>query len=296
MFGLFEKGTTWLHYINQIVQAEQGHIYQNEEGRIIFENRVHWDNHTNIVKSIYTSDVLEAEVPDDDQIINIVEINAKIRGKQPEQIVYELGGTIELEAGADVEFFVDFEDPMLSVNTPDYEANTQDDGEGSDVTGQVTIKSIDVFARSAKYTFTNSSGATAFITVMTISGRPAKVIEEVYVRDKIDSSVTAFDEQLKSIDNDYIQSRSQAETLAQSILLDYATPNKIQYIMVRAMPDLQLGDRISWQGRYWNIFGIKTRLEPSVGFIQELSLLQRQTISLFTIGVSTIGGPDVIAP
>jgi hypothetical protein len=80
------------------------------------------------------------------------------------------------------------------------------------------------------------------------------------------------------------------------ILNDFASPENLQKIVIKAIPELQMGDLISWQGRYWRIYDIKTTLDPSAGFIQELMLLQRTITTYFRIGISTIGGSDQIAP
>lgn len=297
-FLLLETDDKYIDVLDKLAKAEGGQIYQDEEGRIIFENRVHWDSspHNSVVATIYTADVIQSKVPGEDQIINVVEIKGKPLAKQINQLVFSLGASIEIGAGLDKELFVNFDDPMLQVNTPFYTANTVSDGSGSDVTSSVTIKSSDVFARSAKYTFTNATAATAYITDLTIYGRPAKLQEDINQRSEIDSSVTAFEERIYTMENDFIQSRSQAESLASTILLDYATPNKLQEITILAKPYLQMGDLIAWQGKDWRIWGISSRLDPSYGFVQELKLLQREALSYFTIGVSTIGGGDVIAP
>ena len=45
-------------------------------------------------------------------------------------------------------------------------------------------------------------------------------------------------------------------------------PESLQKITIRAIPELQMGDLISWQGRYWRVYDIKSKLSPEVGFIQ----------------------------
>ena len=80
------------------------------------------------------------------------------------------------------------------------------------------------------------------------------------------------------------------------ILNDFSDPENLQVITIRAIPELQLFDLISWQGRYWRIFDIKATIDPSVGFVQELTLLQRTIKTYFRIGISTIGGDDKISP
>ena len=80
------------------------------------------------------------------------------------------------------------------------------------------------------------------------------------------------------------------------IVNDFSQPENLQKITIRAIPELQLYDLISWQGRYWRLFDIKSTIEPSIGYVQELTMLQRTITTYFRIGISTIGGGDKIAP
>lgn len=297
-FTLFEKGTRYQDIFNELIEAEYGHFYQDEEGRLRFENRQHWDSspHNSISMIINTAEVIDARSPSEDHIVNVVEVRAQPRVKKERQQVFKLAAPLEILSGDEVELFVDFDDPMLEVDTPTFEANSAEDGSGSSLTSSVYLKSSDEFAKAAKYIYHNNASVTAFITTLTIYGRPAKVKEDIYLRAEDDSSVTAFEERPLLIENDYIQDSSWANSLAQMILGDYAEIENLQEIVIRAQPQLQLGDLISWQGRYWRIFGIKAQMDPSIGYTQELKLLQRQIVTYFRIGISTIGGSDKIAP
>ena len=80
------------------------------------------------------------------------------------------------------------------------------------------------------------------------------------------------------------------------LLQQFSDPESLQKITVRAMPELQMGDLVTWQGIDWRIYNIKTKLNPNEGFIQDITLLRRPVQNYFTIGISTIGGADQIAP
>lgn len=298
-FLIAPAGKKFLNLINELVQAEAGYFFQDESGRFRFENRQHWDNapYNTVIQSIYTSDVLEARTPTDDHIINVVEVKANPRVKQALGTIFTLSGTKELTIG-DNEVFVDFEDPVLAANAPSITANSLQDGSGTNVSASIVQKSRSLFAQSAKYVLTNNSGAAAYITSMTIQGRTA--VERypdkgIYYRAQDDSSVTAYEERVLSIDNEYIQDETWAMSLSTLILSQFSDPESVQTIVIRAKPHLQLGDLVSWQGRSWRIFDIKSTLDPSVGYIQELKLMYRTVQTYFRIGVSTIGGPDRIA-
>lgn len=306
-FGLFEKGTRFSDAINDMVQAENGHLYQDEQGKFIFENRQHWDSapYTQVQRVIRTAQVLESEIPNESNIINVVEINSKLVEKQPEQIIFRLNpfDSLMVPSNSSAEFFFEFESPALSLTTPTstgsvsyFNAFSNSDGSGTELTDSLSVTKIYRFAHSAKVTFTNASTSNAYITNLVISGRIAKEVGTLYTRVKDSSSVTAYEERKISINNPYIQNETWAESLGQMILNDFSEIDNMQKITIRAIPELQIGDLISWQGRYWRIYDIKTKLDPDSGFTQDLTIVQKTIISYFRIGISTIGGSDQIAP
>lgn len=295
-FGYFPSGTKAADAIGQIVEAENGQYYQNESGIFKFENRQHWSSspYTQVQRIISTSQVINAQAPNQDHLINVVEINAAVRVKQPLQTIFTLAVASTLPANSDTSIFVNFDDPILQIVTPStWSANSASDGSGTDLTGSVHLKTIDKFAQAAKITFTNN-GQSGFLTALLITGRPAKVSSNIYIRRQDDSSVTAYQEQPLQINNDFIQDQNWAQSYAQMILNDFSDIENLQVITIRAIPELQLGDLISWQGRYWRIYNIRTSLDPSSGFVQELTMLQRTITNYFRIGISTIGGTDKI--
>lgn len=295
-FALLEKGTKYSDVINQVVEAENGHLYQDEQGVFRFENRQHWlsSPYTEVQALIRTSDVIDAKSPDDDHIINVVEIKSQIREKQTEQVIYQTQSSIELATSPETEYFVTYEDPILEVTNVTIVANDAEDGTGTDRSASVTYNKTD-FSQATKFMFDNTYSSTIYITSLIIQGRPAKVSSELYHRAQDDSSVTAYEERPLSIDNNYIQSSSWAQSLALLLLQSYSEPQNLQDIRIMAKPRLQLGDLISWQGNYWRVYGINTVLDPSEGFVQDLKLLTANLQSYFTIGISTIGGADLIA-
>lgn len=306
-FGWFEKGTRYQDIFHQLAEAENGHFYQDEEGVFKFENRQHWDYSpfNEVQRVIHTAQVLEAGVPSDDHLINVVEINSKVLEKQPLQTIFNLPtlSGIRIPANDDLEQFFEFQDPVLALTEPTnggadsyYIGNSNEDGSGTDLTSKLTFKNLGTFAKSVKYKIHNSHTADVFLTQLVLSGRIAKNVSDLYYREQDDSSVTAYDEHVLTINNDYIQNASWAASYARMILNDFSDIENLQTITILAKPELQLGDLISWQGRYWRIFDIKSTLNASVGFVQELTLLQRTINTYFRIGISTIGGSDKIAP
>lgn len=306
-FGLFDKGTRYSQIFHQLAEAEDAHFYQDEEGIFRFENRQHWDNspHNVVSRIISTAEVIEANVPDDDHIINVVEIKAPIIQKQPLQTIFNLPAlsSIAISAGETVDKFFEFQDPVLALTEPTsggansyYLANTSSDGSGTDMTSNVSVTNVGTFAKSVKYRFRNSAAQAVFITQFVLAGRVARQIGDLYYRERDDSSVTAYEERPLLVENEYIQNESWAASYARLILNDFSEPENLQKITIMANPNTKLGDLVSWQGRYWRVFDKKHKLSAGEGFVQELTLLQRTIQAYFRIGISTIGGSDPIAP
>lgn len=306
-FGLFEKGTKFADIIDDLVESENGQFYQDENGRFIFTNRQHWDSapYNSPQKVIYTAQVLAQSSSGQDQIINVVEVKAPLKQKQPSMTVLNLTNIdyLIVPANSYLDYFFEFSDPVLELTHPTstgsasyFVANAKADGTGTALSSSVTVANKGTFAKVVKYRFTNSAAVPAYITKFVLAGRTVRTTGDIYHRAKDDSSVTAYEERPYIVENPYIQNPTWAESLAQMLLDDYSDPGKIQYLTVRAMPDLQLGDMISWQGRYWRIYDIKNKLSTEEGYVQELTLLQRTVASYFRIGISAIGGTDKVAP
>lgn len=311
-FGLFEQGLKWGDYIDALVKAENGHLYQDENGIIRFDNRQHWAQfpYFNVQRVISTAQVINQVLPAADHIINVVEIKASPREVGDSSIIWQAtnyngSGVVALPVG-DTEVWASYNDPIFVVDTPVgngvigqtsyYVANSKTDGTGTDVTTSTSLKSITNFAQSSKIVFTNSSSQEIYLTTLDIWGRPARKTGDIYYKEKRDSSVTAFGEQLLQIENDYIQDSTWAQSLAGIILQDFSRPENLTTLTIRAIPELQLGDLVSWQGRYHRIYDIRTQIDPGVGFVQDLKMIQRTINTYFRIGVSLIGGPDRISP
>lgn len=298
-FGLFERNTQYSKIFHDLAEAENGQFYQDEQGIFRFENRNHGNNapHNQVQRIVLTGQVIDAQAPDEDKIVNVVEVIGQYREKTPNQIVFSLSLPIELPAGQNVEIFTDFIEPILELSTPQYwEANTSEDGTGTDIKASVSLHNYDVFANAAKLTFTNNSGSNGYLTGLTLYGRQAVKVADINFRQQDDSSLTAYEEHVLRIENPYIQNPTWAQSYALMILQDYSEPNSLQKITIRAIPELQIGDLVSWQGIPWRVYNIKAKLSPSSGFTQDLTMLKHVDRDYFTIGISSIGGPDGVAP
>lgn len=292
-FTIIESGQKFSDVINDLVIAENGHFFQDEEGIFKFWNRQKFYNSPyNVTQAILnTAQVINAESPNEDHIINVVEVNSDIYEKRAAQSIFTLAGSVEILANQPTEVFASLDDPVLEITSQTIAGNTASDGSGSSVS--VTVLSRDVFSQSIKYVLRTTTNG--YITQLDISGRSAVVGEHLYTRTVDSSSLTAYQERPLSITNKYIQDRSWANSYSQVILDRFSDAESIIKLTIRALPYLQNGDLISWQGTDWRVYGIRASLDASVGFVQELLLIRARLESYFTIGVSSIGGQDKIA-
>lgn len=307
-FVLFENGDKMGNILNLLAQSEHGHMFQDEQGKYRFWNRQHWNNapYNQIQCILTTAEVLNQEIdPQErlDSLVNVVEINTDYYRKNVDTVYYydtssvDSGEEIVIPSNATTEVWFNFEFPTLEITNSTFIAYSEPNYNGINLTSQITINKIDTFSSAAKYTITNNSSSGAYFPFIEIIGRYAEKISDIKVRQVDDSSVTAYEEKPITITNKYIQSTQWANYLADLILQGFSRPLNIQKLTIKAMPQLQLGDLISYSGIEFKILGIKTTYNVSSGFIQELSLTNSNfsTTTYFTIGISSIGGADLIA-
>lgn len=309
-FVYFEKGTKFGDAVRELMEAEMGRFYMDEAGVIRFKNRQNYSSTP--VWYFDRSNVLDIKTKTQDDIINVVEINANVREVQALQKYWELQSAVLIPAGASVDIWADFNDPVTDVDDPvqvgsastsSFTASTAESLEnGTIVTSNITVDTTQ-FAKSFLMTFTNSNPFDVYINVMELWATPAKIVKTIYVREQDDASVAEYDERVLTIDNDFINNEGDAYSKAHIILDDWAQYGGIAELTVKGNPALQIGDTvgstiIGYAGNYVisKIVNKFILTGNGVQFTQVLTLKKREFRTFFTIGISTIGGLDVIAP
>lgn len=321
-FAYFKKGMKIGDAIKEVAEAELGNLSMTEAGMVKFENRQNWNSKT--PSFIFTKDnVLERSTLAVDSIINVVEVFSKARAVQAKQSVYQANAPVRfsdsstsLKPGETKIVFADFKDdygdlPVTTVDDPDpislattslYSANSVFDGSGSDLSGDVSLDSTDLFSTSMKLTFTNNGSQEAFLTQLELFGTPARVVSEIYKRVVDDASVgtmDGFEEHPIKIENDLIQDETAANTIGQLIIDDRAEDNDQQRWIIKAVPHLQVGDMVTYQDENTDENYFVTRVNDiinSSGYRQILRVSKRTINIYFRIGISAIGGSDPLGP
>lgn len=306
-------GNTAGYEIQQAVEAEGGRFYQREDGILVFENRQHYnvnEEHQNSVMEFDFSNLEDLDYPDDrSSIVNHLVIKLKPRNQQSLAEVWSYGSVpVYMGPGQTITVWATFTDPVSPITTPvattDYTANTKSEGSGVDKTADISITTTK-FAQAAKLEIRNTGTAYIYLTMMKLRGQAWTQSDTIEIEEKDDTSITNYGTFKKEIENKYMTDEDYVGTLAETIVDRYANPTHRVILKNRCVPQLQLGDMIGVhneeKGEYYlmRIVKLKTIFSLSSGMEQDIYARQVTTDELadyFTIGVSDIGGDDIIAP
>lgn len=305
-FAFFDKGTKLGDAVKELMEAEIGRFYMDENGVIRFKNR---QNFSSDVQWFFNEgNIIDVQTSKQDDIINVVEIKSNVREVQALQKFWELQSAVVVPANSTLTIWADFEDPVTEVDDPEYitgattslfATNTAEDGSGSAVASDFDLDNSYLFSKSLQMVFANDNDFDVYITALELFARPAKVVKQIYVREQDDDSIEKYDERVLTIENDFINNETEAVSKATIIVRDFKDYANEYILTVKGNPAFQIGDAINV-----SVFGsadtyvintIVNRWEAGK-FTQRLTIRKKEFASYFTIGVSTIGGTDEIAP
>lgn len=309
-FLFFEKEqVTAGDIIRPLMQAEMGMLWLDEQGIIKFRPRLEQPS-----EPVYYFDhdsINSLETSEDDQIINHVIINTDVREVQEYQAVYsksETDTTLHVvPAGGTYTLPAQLSDPCLTIEDPTPGENSSVSWftaalpDGTPVNSGVSVTATELKTNTFDITFTNSNGFAVNVNQLYLWGQPARQIslEPTIYEAFDDDSVAKYEEKTLTIDNNFIQSVSQADSLALMLLDEYAEYNDIVEIEVKGNPALQLSDIIGvyyneYSG-YYRIIGITNKIQDAK-FTQILKCRRYTPRHWFTLNQSTLNGSDVLAP
>lgn len=309
-FVYFEKGTKFGEAVKELMEAEMGRFYMDEAGVIRFKNRQNYS--ATPVWYFDKSNVLDIKTKTQDDIINVVEIKADVREVQAKQKYWELQSATRIPAGSSVDIWADFEDPVTTADTPvdvtsattsSFTISTAENIEDGEIIASGVTVTKTLFSKSCLLEFENANGFDVYINVLELWATPAKIVKQIYVREEDSVSVGKYDERVLTIENNFINNEGDAFSKALILLGDWAEYGGIAELTVKGNPALQIGDAVSCGIAGYTGTHIITKIinkfmfsGKGIQFTQILTLKKREFQTYFTIGVSTIGGTDVIAP
>lgn len=312
-------GNTALFEIKSAAESEGARFFADEEGRLHFENRQHYNNDPKYKVSVHEFNferIMQLENPQSDfDIINSVSVRLKPRVIVDTKVIWSYGYKHLINASQTVEVWASFSDPVpvtdtgliTPVPTTDYTANDNEDGSGSDRTANLDIE-ITKFTDSAILKITNNHGSPVYVTFFQLRGTPAEQAPEIFIRKRDQSSIDNYGERPvggASIESKYLTDPVYADALAQQIVDWYKDPIDRIEVEVPALPQLQIGDMITVVNGFsedtflMRVSGLKYSFSNSDGLMSSVkarTVSPFELLTFFEIGASEIGGSDVIAP
>lgn len=308
-FFFAEKGSKLGDHLRGLAAAEMGRIYMDEDGVIRFINRSNWLNNTTPVWTFNQTNIIERRTTKTSNIINVVEVKSTVRETQEKQRYWQLTTPVAIPAGEEIDIWADFSDPITEVDDPEYlddaetsyyRTNTHGDNSGEALNSYINVKSVSKFSKSVKMTFENTHSSTAiFITDILLYAIPAKISKKIYARVEDTSSVAKYLERPVTIENNFIQDESTADSIARIIIEDNKEYNPYREIDVMGVPQLQVGDLVRITDEKFSDIYFVTKIVGKMSgakFIQTLTVIKKTINQYFRIGISTIGGTHPIGP
>lgn len=306
-FLFFEKEQiTAGEVIRKLMQAEMGMLWLSETGIITFRPRL--EQPTTPVYTFDDNSIVDLKVSSDDQIINQVNFSSELRAVQDYQTVYlkSEGGTPNIvPANSTYVFSADLQDPCLTIDQPTigelsgvswFVATLPN---GTEVSTNVSVLSVELKTNSYDIVFKNDNAFAVDISQLELWGEPAKVYNRLTRTIEYPPSIDKYEVKPISIDNNFLQSEDQMESLGLTILDEYAEYASILTVEVKGNPALQLSDIAEvdyrqFDGNY-RIISISNGLRDSK-YTQIMKFRSYTPRDWFTLNQSVLNGTDVLAP
>ena len=315
-FVYFASGKNAGNALKELVQAENGAMWLDEQGIIRFQPR------TSIigkqpVMAFNATTIIKATPSRTDSIVNTIKVKSEIRAVQAFQSIFTMDNSngysgeskedaYRLPANSTKDVWISFDDPIWQCSAnPVLKGNSDNsnftvvDLNGKSVSEKVSATGT-LFADSMKLTFVNTNSFPVSVNFLQIFGEPAKQVSgspiEYEAHDS--ESVEKYGVQALEInDNDCFGNYKNIDNYATDILKKYANYSPILKLEVKGNPALQLQDIVSvdfkeFVGDY-QIIGI----EMSFGDSQlktTLTLKKTTVVSPFILDQSALDSTDVL--
>jgi hypothetical protein len=306
----------------ELSEAEAAQMFVDENGVICWYNRSHIGANTTANWAFSYSNTIGDPSYLSTQIINDVNITTKPLALSAYNKIFQDTTGYFIAPGQSITVIANFTGGNIAaaytVDTPywvgtsgagnsTFSTNGNQSGTGLAVSG-ITLTSHSLTGSSYLMTFLNSSSNPAYITDISLWGVPA-TIQTVQTNPAIDTtSIGKYNLnpnnnfQEVNVQNDTLQNQYEANSLAQWYVSLYKNPYTRLKIDTFAVPQLQMFDWVSFFVQETAttiplaVMAITLELQAPGDFKQTLDVEGRPIFRYFTIGVSTIGGTDGIAP
>lgn len=317
-FVYFDADKSVGNALKELVQAENGALWQDEKGIIRFAARNTNAFSQDPVMIFDKTNTIAVEPSHVDNIVNSVSITADIRKVESRQQIFTADNAngyqseaaednYRVAANGSISIWLSLDDPTWTCSNPilngssDSSTFTAVDLSGNEVSSNVSATGT-LFATSYKVDFINTNSFPVSINSISLWGEPAKLIGgqavEYFATD--DDSVSKFGTyKLDITENPCFGSVENMKRYALDILNKYADYNAVVKLRAKCDPALQLGDVVqlalpNYTGRY-TIRGIETQLTADgLSTTLTLNLLVSGEVGPFILDQSQLDGADLL--
>lgn len=315
-FVYFEPGKDAGNALRELVQAENGAMWLDENGIIRFQPRTAIIGQTPVMT--FDSDNIVSVSPSREaQIVNSIFISAEVRQVLEQQPVFTDDNSngyssapsednYRVPANGAKEVWLNFEDPVWTANALVLNGDADDsnfrvvDLAGDLVSSGVTATGT-LFATSYKLELTNTNPYPVSVSYLELWGEPAKMLggQPLEYEAQDSDSVAKYGQmKLEITDNKCFGSLDNARSYALDVLNKYSEYNNMLTIAVKGDPSLQLNDIVTidypnYSGDYL-VLGTKHSLSDAK-LETDLTLRKTEVYMPFILDVSVLDGTDVLS-
>lgn len=252
----FEESKTW-ETMGLVSAAERGRTFFNRRGNLRFWSRNYIRNQETVMTLTRIDHILNmnSSVSNDTMINNVI-VKATPREAGGLQAVWDNGNIliqdqyddplVWIPAGDQQSAWIELADPAIEWTEPvantDYVANTERDGTGTDLTGEIQILDWRTYGNSSFITVKNNSTSDAYFTTFQIRANPLPISKWIKVRQRDQASIETFGEKKREIENNYIDDEVMAASIAETELTRWKDSTSGIEVETIGIPFLHVGD------------------------------------------------------
>lgn len=309
-FAFFDVGSKAGDAIKDLIQAEGGKFWLDEQGILRFAKR--YSLQTAPVISVDDYSIVSIDSRKDENIVNKIVISCDLREVQEYQSVYSkapsatssTGDMWVIGANDSITRDCKLADPCYEIVNPTQGKQstvswfTAVDSDGNIIdTGITAVGTLSTTAYTI--TFTNANNFPVKINEIQLWGEPAKVYDHLEYEAEDTDSVEKYGEQVLTISNNkFFQSYESARNFARYVLKEHSNYIGGVRMSVKGDPSLQLNDIITinnedYAGEY-RIDTIKWELGAGT-FETNIDAHKIELVTYFTLNESQLNGTHVLA-
>jgi hypothetical protein len=311
-FVLFNKGKNAGNALKELVQAENGALWLDEQGIIRFATRSGVLGKSPVM-SFDEDNIISIKPSHVDGIINRVKITSDIRVVQDLQPIFSAENedgyskpaaddSWRIPANGKMTQWLSLEDPAFSADALVFNGPATDSWfTAKDMSGQAVTDNVSatfqLFQDSIKVTFTNTNSSPVSVNYVEVWGEPAKVVDTINYDAYDDESVDKYGNQtLEITDNNFFGSYRNADLFATDVLTKMSEYSPLIELTIKGDPSLQLYDMVQLGHKYpgdYLIYAISQKLTVNNGLETTIKIKRQQVFTGFVWDISVWDGGDV---